>query len=54
MEKPTAAQMYIQRMKLGDLKLPVVEFKEWKPDPATLRVWDRAANPSRKEPGDGR
>jgi hypothetical protein len=61
MDKPTAAQMFNLRAKAGDLgfkvkldDLPQVEFREWKPDDATLRAWARAQEPYRREPGDGR
>jgi hypothetical protein len=59
--KPTAAQMFNLRAKAGDLgfrvklnDLPPVEWKEWKPDEATLKAWERAANPYRRFVGDGR
>ena len=58
--KPTAAQLYSIRAKGAEinirmeLNLPVIKWKEWKPEAATLRAWDRAQNPYHREPGDGR
>jgi hypothetical protein len=57
LKKRTAAEKYVERNVAFRASLraaPVPEFKTWKPDAATLRAWDRAENPYRREPGDGR
>ena len=60
MKKPSAAQLYSIRSRAGELgtrinlNLKPVEFKEWKLDAETLRVWERAARPFESVGSDGR
>jgi hypothetical protein len=51
---PSASQSYTERLKAQVGKIETPEFKEWKPDAETLRIWDRAQNPYRRFQGDGR